>query len=107
MRGVRKLALASVGYCAAVFSAHYLVPRGQLMTAAVLSALLLLPTLFVKGRARKRLVILAVAAAVGFFHYELHERLTVDTCAPYAEREFTVSARVTEYPDERDSCTLL
>ena len=107
MKGVRKLALASIGYCAAVFSAHYLVPRGQLMMAAALSALLLLPALFLKGRARKRIFILAVAAAVGFSHYALHERLTVDACAPYAEREYCVSARVTEYPEERDKCTLL
>lgn len=77
------------------------------MIAAALSALLLLPALLVRGRARKRLIILAVAAALGFTHYELHERLTVYACAPYAEREFCVSARVTEYPDERDSCTLL
>lgn len=107
MKGVRKLALASAGYCTAVFLAHYLIPRGQLMIAVALSALLLLPAVFLRGRARKRLIILAIAAALGFTHYELHERLTVDACAPYAEREFTVSARVTEYPDERDSCTLL
>lgn len=107
MKGVRRLALASGGYCAAVFLAHYLIPRGRLMTAAAISALLLLPALFLKGRARKRLVIFAAAAALGFAHYELHERMTVDVCAPYAEREFTVSARVTDYPDERDGCTLL
>lgn len=107
MKGVRKLAIASVGYCTAIFLAHYLVPSGQLLTAAALSALLLLPSLLLRGRARKRLVIFAVAAAVGFLHYELHERITVDTCAPYAEREYCLSARVTEYPDERDSCTLL
>ena len=86
MKGVRKLALASAGYCTAVFLAHYLIPRGQLMIAVALSALLLLPAVFLRGRARKRLIILAIAAALGFTHYELHERLTVDACAPYAER---------------------
>lgn len=107
MRGVRKLALASTGYCAAIFTAHYILPREQLMTAAVLSALLLLPALLLKGRNRKRIFILIVFAALGFAHYELHARLTVDVCAQYAERELYAQARVTEYPDERDSCTLL
>lgn len=107
MKGVRKLAIASAGYCAAIFLAHYLVPRGQLVYAAALSALFLLSSLLLRGRAKKRLIIFAIAAAIGFAHYEMHERLTVDACAPYAEREYLLSARVTEYPDERDSCTLL
>lgn len=107
MRGVRKLALASMGYCAAIFTAHYVLPRELLSTAAILSALLLLPALLLKGRNRKRLVILAVSAALGFAHYELHARMTVDESAQYAERELYAEARVTEYPDVRDSCTLL
>lgn len=107
MRGVRKLALTSTGYCAAIFTAHYILPRQQIMTAAVLSALLLLPALLQKGRNRKIFVILVASAALGFAHYELHARLTVDVCTQYAEREVYAQARVTEYPDERDSCTLL
>ncbi len=107
MKGVRKLASASIGYCAAIFISHYLLSAEQLPAAAFFSALCAVSALFLKGRGRKRLIIAALAAAVGFAHYGIHDSRTVDVCSQYAEKEYCVSARVCEYPDGRDNCTLL
>lgn len=107
MRGIRKLALACTGYCAAVFASHYLLPDGGLKSALALCIILILAAFLVSGNMRRRIIIIAVAAAVGFAHYQINSSLTVERCEPFAGEIRQISARVTDYPDERSSVTLI
>lgn len=107
MRGVRKLAAASTGYCAAVFASHYLLPEGQLGSALILCLIVLLSAFLTHGNMRLRIVIFAVAAALGFSHYALNGSLTLERCEPFDGSKMQLSARVTDYPDERSGFTLL
>ena len=107
MRGVRKLAAASTGYCAAVFASHYLLPEGQLGSALILCLIVLLSAFLTHGNMRLRIVIFAVAAALGFSHYAVNSSLTLERCEPFDGSKMQLSARVTDYPDERSGFTLL
>ena len=107
MKSVRILCTASIGYCAAVFLSHYLLFGESLAAVLMLPAIAALTALLLCGRMRTRLIIAAAAMALGFCHYWLHYEQTVSKCEAFADREITTTARITDYPDERDRCTLL
>ncbi len=107
MKSVRILCTASIGYCAAVFLSHYLLFGESLAAVLMLPAIAALTALLFRGRMRTRLIIAAAAMALGFCHYWLHYEQTVSKCEVFADREITTTARITDYPDERDRCTLL
>ena len=107
MKSVRILCIASIGYCAAVFLLHYLLFGESLAAVLMLPAIAALTALLFRGRMRTRLIIAAAAMALGFCHYWLHYEQTVSKCEVFADREITTTARITDYPDERDRCTLL
>ena len=107
MKSVRILCTASIGYCAAVFLSHYLLFGESLAAVLMLPAIAALTALLLRGRMRTRLIIAAAAMALGFCHYWLHYEQTVSKCEVFADREITTTARITDYPDERDRCTLL
>ena len=107
MKSVRILCTASIGYCAAVFLLHYLLFGESLAAVLMLPAIAALTALLFRGRMRTRLIIAAAAMALGFCHYWLHYEQTVSKCEVFADREITTTARITDYPDERDRCTLL
>lgn len=107
MRGVRTLCAASIGYCAAVFLSHYLLSGERLAAVLMLPVIVMLAAVLFCGRMRTRFIIAAVFMAVGFGHYWLHNAQTVDKCEAYADEELTTAARLTDYPDVRDRCTLL
>lgn len=107
MRGVRTLCAASIGYCAAIFMSHYLLYGESIASVLALAAIIALSSLLFRGRMRTRLLIAAVAMALGFCHYWLHYDNTVSECEPYASKETETSARITDFPDVRDRCTLL
>lgn len=107
MRGVRTLCAASIGYCSAVFLSHYLLSGESLAAVLLLPVIIMLAALLLRGRMRTRLIIVAAAMAVGFGHYRLHTVQTVEKCEIYADKEITATARLTDYPDVRDRCTLL
>ena len=107
MKSVRILCIASIGYCAAVFLSHYLLFGESLAAVLMLPAIAALTALLLRGRMRTRLIIAAAAMALGFCHYWLHYEQTVSKCEVFADREITTTARITDYPDERDRCTLL
>ena len=107
MKSVRILCTASIGYCAAVFLSHYLLFGESLAAVLMLPAIAALTALLFRGRMRTRLIIAAAAMALGFCHYWLHYEQTVSKCEVFADREITTTARITDYPDELDRCTLL
>lgn len=107
MRGIRRLAAASFGYCAAIFASHYLLPHGQTVTVLALPVIIALSALLLKDRQRRTVLIFAAFAAVGILHYDINYDITVNTCSRFDGEETTISARLTEYPDVRDNCTLL
>ena len=105
MRGLRKLAAASGAFSAAVFASYYLVPSQYLLYVAAACAVLSLAGLFVRGDARRRVLLFTLAAAAGFavsaHSYGTHEL----PARSISEKELTIEARVTDYPDEFDSYT--
>ena len=107
MRGVRTLCAASIGYCTAVFLSHYLLFGESLAAVLLLPVIIVLAAALFRGNMRTRLIIVAVAMAVGFGHYWLHNAQTVTRCEEYAGKELTTTARLTDYPDVRDRCVLL
>lgn len=107
MRGIRKLAIACTGYCAAVFMSHYVMSRTQFSAAMALCVVIALSALLAEGNMRKRIIIFAVAAAAGFAHYELNCWQTIDKCEGFLGEKVQLSARVTDYPDRRSNVTLI
>ncbi len=107
MKSVRILCTASIGYCAAVFLSHYLLFGESLAAVLMLPAAAALAALLLRGRMRTRLLIAAAAMALGFCHYWLHYEQTVSKCEVFDGREMSVTARIEDYPDVRERCTLL
>ncbi len=107
MKSVRILCTASIGYCTAVFLSHYLLFGESFAAVLMLPAVTVLAALLFRGRMRTRLIIASVAMALGFCHYWLHYEQTVTKCETFTGRELSVTARVSDYPDLRDRCTLL
>lgn len=107
MRSIRKLAIACAGYCTAIFASHYVLSRSQFGAALALCVIIGLSSLLVEGNMRRRVIIFAVAAAVGFAHYELNCCQTIDKCEAFVGSKAQLTARVTDYPDRRGNVTLI
>lgn len=105
MKSVRKLAIFSIGYAASVFAAHYILPYETLLTAVVLAAAAALPGLLFKGNARKRILLAALAAAIGFLGYKYHYDSTVIPCEELTGKTLTVQVQVLDYPMHYDYCS--
>ena len=75
---MRKLATAAVAFSIAVFASYYLVPPDYYLACAALCALLSLSALFLKGDTRIRVLLIFLAAAVGF-SYRSQERLRLSS----------------------------
>lgn len=107
MPGIRKLCALSIGYCAAIFVSHYLLSGASLVSLLLLALTMVLFAFLFSGLNRRRLLIAAIAAAIGFTHYWLCSDFVINKCEVFAGKELTISARVTDYPDVRERCTLL
>lgn len=107
MRGVRKLAAVCMGFSAAVFAAHYLLSPDMLISAAAICAAMGILGFAFRKNTRLRIVLLFFAAAVGFLGYKYNVDTFLTPCEEMADREVTLNAVVTAYPEERKSCTLL
>ena len=107
MKSVRILCAASIGYCAAVFLYHYLFSAESLTTVLLLPVIVLLIAVLFMGRMRTRLIIVAFSMTLGLCHYWIHYGHTVEKSETYVGKEITTTARITEYPDVRDRCTIL
>ena len=102
MRSVRKLAALSIGYCISVFAAHYILPYNYLLPIAAASIGLALCSLLLNGNTRKRVLLAALAAAIGFCGYKYHYDNTVSSCEKLVGRTMTVHVQVLEYPTRYD-----
>ena len=107
MKSVRILCTASIGYCAAVFLSHYLLFGESIIAVLTLPVMLALSAFLFRGRMRARLIIAALAMALGFGQYWLHYDLTAAKCEAFAGKEVETTARITDFPDIRDRCALL
>lgn len=102
MKSVRKLAAFSIGYAVSVFAAHYVLPYEYLIIAAAVSAAVALLSLLLKGNTRKRILLAALAAAVGFLGYKIHYDSTVIPCEELVGKTLTVEVQVLDYPTHYD-----
>lgn len=69
MKSVRILCTASIGYCTAVFLSHYLLFGESVIAVLALPVMLALSAFLFRGRMRTRLIIAALAMALGFGQY--------------------------------------
>lgn len=103
---MRKLALISLGYSAAIFVSQYLLEPGTRLYFAAGFALLAAAGLCLKGSARKRALLLAVSAAIGFLwswgHYMFYS--SVESRAVGVTAEVRVTA--IDYTEDRGSYTM-
>lgn len=102
---IRRLAWAALSFAAAVFAAHYLVPRDLLLPLALLCGLLTLPALALRGKHRQRAVLLCVFLALGFVRYWAQWALVIEPAERFAGQDRIVTARVTDYPVVHDGYT--
>ena len=104
---MRKLAWASFGFAAAVFVSHYLL-RGTLPLLFSLLALALLPLgLLLRGNARRRWLLCALAAALGFGWYGAYARWALSPLETLPDQAAVYIARVVEYPTRYEDSTAL
>lgn len=102
MRSVRKLAIFSIGFCISFFAAHYVLPYAYLLPAAACASAVAVCGLFFKGNTRKRILLMALAAAIGFCGYKFHYDNTVNSCEELVGKTETVKIQVLEYPTQYD-----
>ncbi|MEG1492015.1 MAG: ComEC/Rec2 family competence protein [Oscillospiraceae bacterium] len=99
---MRKLATAAIAYTAAVFAAHYLLPHEYFLLAAIISGASSLVAIILRGDARRRMLLISLAAALGFsLSYVAFLTKTVPAQAVSGEK-LTISATVAEYPRVSD-----
>lgn len=107
MRGIRKLACVSIGFSAGIFAAHYLISADDLVTATICCLVLAIVAAFLKGRNGKRILLIAIAAAVGFTAYKISVEQTLIPTQELDGKTLSVSAIVLDYPEYRESSVLL
>lgn len=107
MKGVRKLACLSIGFCAAVFAAHYLIAASDLTEAAILCLIAAAASFLTKGGIRKRLLLVTIAAAVGLFYYKITVDIVLSPTEALDGETLTVTATVIDNPEYRENCVLL
>lgn len=101
---MRKLAYVTSGYAAAIFLAHYVLPTHFLPYAAGAMLLIALASLLFPNGARRRALLIALSASVGFGWYFGAVRLRLEPVQAISNDERTVSARVTEYLQAYENC---
>lgn len=102
---MRKLATAAAAFSAAIFAAYYLLPPERLWYFAAGAALCSLAAFFLRGDARLRLLLIALAAAAGFGAFRLTYDSRAVPAAALSGQELVIEARVTDYPDVYEHST--
>lgn len=97
---MRKLALAALGYTAALVAANYLLPSGWLPWCAAGLAAASPAALALRGDGRVRAFLLALSAAAAFLWYWGYDAAFIAPAERLAGETLTVSARVTEYSQD-------
>ena len=106
MKEIRKLALISLSFSAAIFLAHYVLPAAWIYPIAAVFAVLGVGCAFIRNDICRRIVLIGLAAACGFLIYHTRYERVIPPCEALADQKLTVSARVTSYPDYRSGCYL-
>ena len=102
---MRKLATAAIAFSVAVVVSHYLVPPNLYLLLAAAFAVLSLSAIFCKGDIRIRLLLITLAAALGFsISYYSYLTKTVPA-RNVSETVLKVTARVTDYPNVYEDYT--
>ena len=99
---MRKLAWALYPFCAAVFLAVFLVPKGWYVTAGLCCLILSALCLFAHGRTRTRILLAALCAGLGFFWCAVYHALWCAPAEVFLGERRTFSAQVLDYPAETD-----
>lgn len=102
MKDIRKLAVLSSGFAAAVFAAHYLVPQSALRLMIVVSFVLALISLRLKGLTRRRAFLASVGLLLGFACYLVNSSTVLVPCSELDGQTLWLSARVTDYKESLD-----
>ncbi|MCL2342588.1 MAG: DNA internalization-related competence protein ComEC/Rec2 [Firmicutes bacterium] len=101
---MRKLATVALSYSAAVFLAHYLLPRGVLFPAAG-GLLLLFGLSFLlraRSRMRRRVALVSLSACAALFWCALYQSIFLDPAENLVGQTRTVAVRVVEFPKQGD-----
>ncbi len=104
---MRKLATAAIAFSAAVFASHYLVPPDYNFVCAALCAVLSLSAIFLKNDMRKRVLLIFLAAVVGFIISLASYTYKTVPAREISGTEQIVTARVTDYPEIYDEYSTL
>ena len=99
-----KLVWAAIGFAAAALGAEYLLPTQGLPFIAAALVVLAPLTRFCRGRRRPALL-LTLSAAVGLLCWWTYYTVRVAPCEVLAGQTVTITARVTEYPQENENVT--
>lgn len=102
---MRKLASAAIAFSAAVFISHYLVPPDYYLACTIGCAVLSLLAIFFKNDKRTRVLLISLAAAVGFLISFTSYIYKTVPARELSDTEQTVTARVTDYPETHDDYT--
>ena len=97
---MRKLAWFAAACSGAVFLAVYLLPEGILVPAGACCALAALSGLLLRGKARLRVVLLCFGLAAGLCWTGVYSGVVRAPALRLAGTEATVSATVTDWPQE-------
>ena len=107
MRDIRKLAWISCGFSLSILLAHYIIPHSFHFALAGLSLLLSCAALLFKDLKRKRALVFLLAMAVGFGYYGVKYNINISASDDLGEEKISVSARVTDYPEQREGYRLI
>ncbi|MGI5984815.1 MAG: MBL fold metallo-hydrolase [Clostridiales bacterium] len=99
---MRKLAIASIAFSAAVYMSHYLVPPEFLMLFGAVCAVLSLAGLFLKSSIRRSFLLITVAAALGFSISFISYVSKTLPARDVSDSEQKITARVTDFPSESE-----
>lgn len=102
---MRKLAVASFSFSAAIFAAVFFLNRSSALYAAVLFAFLAAAVLGIRLKILRGLVITFFAAAVGFLSFAAHYDLTVEKAHVLSGMEGSVRFTVMQTPKIYDTYT--
>ncbi len=104
---MRKLAWAAGGFSAAVFLACFLDRERLWLWAVIVCAAGLALALSLRGDGRRRALLCAVFAALGLLWTQAHYALFITPTQALADETHTVSLRVTDWPQQSGSYTLV
>ncbi len=104
---MRKLAIVSLGYSAAVFSAQYLIPYRIRPYFALCLAIIAAGCLLLRGDARRRVLLLCLPAAAGFLWSWGHYVLFIEPGDMLDGQTLTAKVTAVEYSEDFGSYTRL